>query len=312
MKLLITGGVGFIGSSLALSLCNLNEIVLLDIRESNNGLKYYSGTNNLKYVKGDVNDGELLRNIFEQDQFDGIIHLAAVSRVVVAEKDPELCLKTNIEGTKNLLKILSEQAGKKPWIIFGSSREVYGEPVNFPVKESDPRKHINIYGHTKIVGEDLCKDYGLENKCSCAILRFSNVYGNRYDIMDRVLPKFIRSIAEEKEITIEGGDQIIDFTHIDDTVESIVRTIRYIENSQVVEDFHVLPGIGWSLYQAVEFIENHLGKKAKIVVNSERKYDVQKFIGDPSKIKEKLSMLNLLGLEAGIEMAVKEYCGVYA
>lgn len=309
-NILITGGTGFIGSSLAIELQKLNNLVTLyDINCKNT---FYLEYPLITFVYGDTNETEKLKHLLENSQFDGIIHLAAVSRVAVAQNDPEECVRTNINGTKSLLHALESSKQKKmPWLIFGSSREVYGEPDSLPVTETFEQKYVNIYGRTKIEGEYLFKQFAIKHKISCFILRFSNVYGNQFDLLERVIPKFINAIDKDEYVEIEGGNQIIDFTHIDDTVNTVILAIKYISSSnKMIDDFHILPGIGYSLDDVISLIEKYLGKKAKIHINQKRTYDVEKFIGNPEKIKTIFKTQTFLTLEQGLEIAIPKYLEV--
>ncbi len=305
--------MGFIGSTLALALQKGNyQITLFDLRDNNKGNKFYTQFENIEFIEGDTNDTEHLTMLFNSRNFDGIVHFAAVSRVVVAQNNPKECIRTNVYGSQSLLNALSAaKYDKKPWLIFGSSREVYGEPIVLPVKESFDKKFVNIYGDTKIQGENMFVNYANKHKLSCIILRFSNVYGNQFDLLDRVIPKFIKAIEYNQELTVEGGEQIIDFTHIDDTVDTIIKVIEHIEcNDILIDDFHVLPGIGWSLHEAIECIEKILGKSAKKKTNFKRPYDVEKFIGDPTKIKNIINSKEFFSLEEGLKRAVPKYLEV--
>jgi len=303
--------MGFIGITLAKELKKLNyKIILFDIRDNNKNDKSYLKDIGDNFIQGDTNNTELLTKIFNENIFDGIIHFAAVSRVVVAQNNPDECIRTNVNGTESLLKALEKSNTQKiqPWLIFGSSREVYGEPKELPVKESFEKKYVNIYGNSKIQGENLFTSFAKEHNNNCLVLRFANVYGNQYDLLDRVIPRFIKAIASNQELTIEGGGQIIDFTHIDDTVDTIIKAISYLEyHNNIIDDFHILPGIGWSLYQLIKYIENVLDKKAIIKTNEKRDYDVEKFIGDPTKIKTILKSRNFLSLEEGLKLAIPKY-----
>lgn len=302
--------MGFIGITLAKELDKLNyNTILFDIRDNNKSDKPYLEYKNINFIQGDTNDTELLTKIFNENTIDGIIHLGAISRVVVAQNNPDECIRTNINGTQSLLQALNNTSNRnKPWLIFGSSREVYGEPKKLPVKEFFEKKFVNIYGDSKIQGENLFTSFAKKNGNNCLVLRFSNVYGNQYDLFDRVIPKFIKAIDSKQKLTIEGGGQIIDFTHIDDTVDTIIKAIKYCEkNKNIIDDFHILPGIGWSLYQVIEFIEKFLDKKAVIKVNKKRNYDVEKFIGDPAKMKNILKSRDFLSLEDGLKLAIPKY-----
>ncbi|PIE78372.1 MAG: hypothetical protein CSA15_08155 [Candidatus Delongbacteria bacterium] len=311
MRILISGGIGFIGSSLALALSKLkNHVIIIDRRDNNKGEKIYEKNNYISFYRGDIRDRYFISSILEKESIDGIIHLAAISRVIDAEKNPTDCLSINVEGYKSIIEKASLVSYKKPWIIFGSSREVYGSQTLLPVTENVEKKYVNIYGKSKLQGEKLTKEYFNNNNVSALILRFSNVYGNKFDILDRVIPKFIISTFLEKPLVIEGGGQVIDFTHIDDTVATIIKSIEYISgNDKIFDDFHILPGKGKSLYELIEIIESVLGKKATIKVNNKRNYDVEKFIGDPSKRIKILNKSKFLSLEEGIRKSIPNYLG---
>jgi len=302
--------MGFIGISLAKELAKLDyRIILFDIRDSNKNYKPYLEYKNISFIQGDTNNTKLLMKIFNENIIDGIIHLGAVSRVVVAQNNPDECIRTNINGTQSLLRALENSLNKsKPWLIFGSSREVYGEPKELPVEESFEKKFVNIYGDSKIQGENLFASFAKENGNNCLILRFANVYGNQYDLFDRVIPRFIKAIASNEKLTIEGGGQIIDFTHIDDTVDTIIKAINYLENgNNIMDNFHILPGVGWSLFQLIKYIETYLDKKAVVKINRKRDYDVEKFIGNPKKIRTLLKSRDFLSLEDGLKLSITKY-----
>jgi nucleoside-diphosphate-sugar epimerase len=304
MNILITGGAGFIGRTLQDKLYKLgNRITLLDKRKP-----FLTDPALVTYIQADVCDQEKMLSVFAMYQFDGIIHLAAVSRVVEAQNNPQECKRTNLGGIFSLLNAI-EKTEQKPWLIFGSSREVYGESAILPVKENAQKTAVNIYGETKIKGENLFLEFSKKYNLNCAIIRFSNVYGNRYDIFDRVIPRFIRAIVKKETLIIEGGDQLIDFTHIDDSVDGVLKIIDYLnQQGNIREEFHLCPGVGWTLYQLIDFIEQATGINSKIKTNLKRDYDVVKFIGDTSKINKLLNLNKFILLEEGIYQSIDEYC----
>jgi nucleoside-diphosphate-sugar epimerase len=305
MNILITGGAGFIGRTLHEKLYRQgHKVTLLDKKEP-----FLIDSDLVSYIQSDVCNRERMESLITENQFDGVVHLAAVSRVVDAQNDPEECVRTNIGGIVSLLDGI-QKSRKKPWLIFGSSREVYGEPEQLPVKEDAKRTPFNIYGETKIKGEDLFIDFSKKHDLSCAVVRFSNVYGNDYDIFDRVVPRFIRAIVSGETLTIEGGEQLIDFTHINDSVEGVLKVIDYINQSgnNVREVFHLCPGIGWTLYQLIDLVEKATGKTAKIKINSKRNYDVVRFFGDTEKTHDLLGLKDFIRLEEGVSKSIHQYC----
>ncbi len=299
-RLLITGGAGFIGTNLTVKLVELGfDVTILDkdIPMST----CHSG--NVQLAVGDIRDSNLVDSVMRKGRFDGIIHLAAVSRVIDAENDPELCKTVGIDGTRNLLSA-SEKYGK-PWIILGSSREVYGEPKKLPVKESDGINPINLYGRVKADCEKMVSEYGRVNEVPVMILRFSNVYGSWFDHTSRVTPLFVRNVLADRTVTINGGGQVFDFTHVDDTVNGIVCAIESILSGKVMcDDIHLLTGKPHSLQELVSVIEKVTDKKADVEYNAPRSYDVEKFYGDPSKASDVIGFQSSISLEEGIEKIV--------
>ena len=294
MKVLITGSSGFIGSALKQLLEEKGaEIVSYDIRED---------------PLDDVRDYSALRSKIRG--VDGVVHLAAVSRVKLAHEHPLDCVNTNVGGIINVLESAREVFSKngRPWVIFGSSREVYGEPTNLPVVESSPRKAINVYGVSKLSGEELCKVYSDNYGLKTRVLRFSNVYTGINDHLDRVIPKFILRAYKNDDLVINGlGVEIFDFTYISDTIQGIWGCIQEIEgNPYLFDDFNLSTGIPVSLRELAELIIKKTGSKSKIKYKKARTYDVNKFYANPNKARNKLGFSPNVNLENGLNLAIKE------
>lgn len=307
MKILITGGAGFIGSSIAKDLLkDGDDIIVYDYR---NDIKSLKGIKDqIRIVKCDIRNYNSLKK--ESRSVDGIIHLAAISRVIWCYKKPRECVDINVQGTINVLES-ARKSPSKPWVIFGSSREVYSELKNLPASENSPLKPINIYGITKLIGEQLCQRYHANYGLNIGVLRFSNVYGNRYDILDRVIPKFILNALSDKEIIIQGGNQIFDFTHINDTISGIKKMIQKISFSKNSDShthyiYHILTGCPTTLQYLIRIIENNLGISIPIHFDKARCYDVTKFYGNPKKAREELGFEAKIDIEKGINMTIKE------
>lgn len=306
-RVLITGGEGFIGSNLAMSLLgNGLEPVVYDCQPNARTTRNLSAK--IDIIRGDVRDFENLRKAVQS--VCGIVHLAAVSRVIWGYEDPKRCTDVNVGGTANVLEA-ARLAENKPWVIYGSSREVYGEPTRLPVSESDPVRPINIYGLSKATGETLCQLYNRRFGLNAGILRFSNVYGNALDQLDRVIPKFILNALSGREIVIQGGDQCFDFTHISDVVVGIEAMISRLKeatesNLSTCECYHLVTGQSISLQQLVGLIEYRTGKALEVRYESPRSYDVERFCGDPTKASEGIGFEATIGIEEGIGMTIDE------
>ena len=171
---------------------------------------------------GDIVEFKLFQDILTD--IDGILHLAAVSRVIDAELNKEECTRVNVNGTKRLLEAAS--TAKCRWFIFGSSREVYGEPPSLPVSEEHGVAPINHYGHAKVIGENMVKKHCEINGMVHSNLRFSNVYGHSGDHQTRLVNAFIIQALKSEALEIHGGGQLFDFTHIDDTINTCIEAWR--------------------------------------------------------------------------------------
>jgi nucleoside-diphosphate-sugar epimerase len=290
MKILITGSSGFIGSNLKDFLNNKGiEVVDYDLKHD---------------PAQDVRDFPLLKETAKG--VDGIVHLAAVSRVLWGHEDPLKCVNVNVGGTASALEVCRQ--AKNPWLIFGSSREVFGEPKELPATERTPRKCINVYGATKVAGEDLCRffaeNYGLKTR----VLRFSNVYTGPRDQLDRVTPKFILQAAKNEDLYINGtGQELFDFVYIKDTIQGIWGCIQEIEKSnKLFDDFTLSTGKVTSLEQLAQIIIRATGSNSQIKHAPARDYDVNRFYADPQKAKHFLGYNPKTTLEEGINLAVKK------
>ncbi len=297
LKILITGISGFIGRSLVEEIVNNN--LPWDIYGIDNKEPVFNDSRYRKHVvftKVDIRGESEVKAFFAKNQFNGVIHLAAVSRVVDAENDKNNCIATNLNGTKYVVESVANSP--ESWFVFGSSREVYGEQNLFPVKESAEKRPINIYGECKLKGELLVK--GLIRQY--AILRFSNVYGNNYDIDGRVVPAFVRQAINDEPLCLEGGNQIIDFTYIGDTVASIIRTADLLQNKKIqAEEMHISPGIGNKITDIILYLEKLLNKKLTVTIGEKRVYDVECFIGDSSHRIDVLGDGKFVNLFEGIK-----------
>lgn len=298
LKMLITGISGFIGRSLVEEIVDRNlpwDIYGIDIKEPIfNDLKY------LEYIDFkmvDIRDKNAVESYFRDRAFDGVIHLAAVSRVVDAENDKENCIATNLYGTRHVVESVARQ--QNTWLIFGSSREVYGEQSVMPVSEAAEKKPVNTYGECKLEGERIVKRL----ISRYVILRFSNVYGNSYDIDGRVIPTFVKRALNGEPLFLEGGAQVIDFTYIDDNVDSIIKAVKLLEDRRLTtEELHISPGVENKITDVIAYLEGVLEKRLDVVTRQKRNYDVVRFIGDPQHRIEVLGEFRFKSLSEGIQL----------
>jgi nucleoside-diphosphate-sugar epimerase len=262
LKILITGSGGLVGRALAKTLRREGyEVVDLDLK---NG------------------PGQDIRNpravAAALDQVSGVVHLAAISRVVWAQRDPALCKEVNGTAFEQLLAQCAA-ARRPPWLIFSSSREVYGQQDTLPVSEAAPLRPMNVYARSKYHGEILVS--GARGMLPAAnVVRLSNVYGRIDDHADRVVPAFARAAAFGGSLRIEGGQNCFDFSHIDDVVHGLVELIRLTALGENLDPIHLTTGAGTTLDELANIAVSLARKPVNIVQKAPRDYDVSTFVGD--------------------------------
>ena len=219
MKILVTGGAGFIGSHIAEYLVQRgDDVTVLDnlITGSKENLTKIS--DKINFVNGDIRDHKLLEELVSDTT--GVFHEAALASVQQSFSMKDEYIAVNVAGTENIFKLAKEYGFK---IVYASSSSVYGNPKKIPVKEDDERKPINPYAKTKLDGEDLAKKYS-EIGVKVIGLRYFNVFGKRQSKeYAGVIKLFLQRIQQKKSPKINGdGLQTRDFVHIDDVVKANV------------------------------------------------------------------------------------------
>lgn len=288
----ITGSEGLVGTALrAVLAARGTEVVGLDLWGS-------SGE------AGDVRDVRCVRDSVAGCR--GIVHLAAVSRVVWGERAPQGCRDVNVGGLRNVVEAAVEST-RRPWLLFASSREVYGQPDHLPVTEDAPLCPVNVYGRCKVEGERLV-EAARAGGLRAAVVRLSNVYGSTRDYPDRVLPAFARAALRGNALRVEGEGNAFDFTHLDDTVRGLVALIELVsERETPPPPIHLLTGRPTTLGQLAALAVELAGTEAPIARCPPRPYDVSRFYGDPSRAQKLLGWVPHVGLPEGLERLIRDF-----
>ena len=230
-KVLITGGAGFVPSSLADRLLELGYAVVLIDNLLTGNLANIPKHPHCLFIKGDANDYGTLNTIMTTHKFDFVFHYAAVVGVLRTLDNPVMVLE-DIQGIRNILNI-SKNVGVKR-VFFSSSSEVYGEPVHLPQHEYQTPLNSRLpYAVVKNVGEAYFRSFQQEYGLEYTIFRFFNTYGPKQST-DFVMSKFIKAALEGKDITIYGdGSQTRTFCYIDDNIDT---TLACLEQNLCVND----------------------------------------------------------------------------
>ena len=290
-RILITGSVGLVGRALRSALAVRDcEVVGLDLRAP-------------EPERGDVRDPPRVDSAVRGCA--GIIHLAAVSRVVWAERDPEACRSINVDGLGHVLDA-AERQPRPPWVIFASSREVYGQAAAFPVTETAELSPLNVYGRSKERGESLVGEARARG-LRAAVVRLSNVYGSTWDHVDRVIPAFARAAVRAEPLRVEGANHTFDFTHLDDTVRGLVALIDLLDRGrEAPTPIHLLTGQPTTLGELAELAVALARSRAPITFAPPRTFDVESFHGDPRRAQEVLGWAPRVPLRDGLARLIEE------
>ena len=295
MRILVTGGAGFIGSHLVERFVSLgHDVTVVDnfFRGSEKNLRRIR--NDITLVKGDVQDRELMDRLIKENEV--IYHIAGVSRVLQSVKNPELCFKYNIVGTYNVIKCCVRYGRK---LIFTSSREVYGDADYLPVDENHPLKPKNPYAASKVACESMIMAYGNSFDLEYVILRLANVFGSRD--FERVIPIFLEKCQKNETIVIFGGKQVLDFIYVSDAVDALIRSLN-LHN----EILNIGSGKGITILELAHLIKTLTNSTSKIVFAPKRKEEVNRFVADISKARKLLKWRPKVSLEVGIKKMLSE------
>lgn len=290
IHILITGGAGTIGTALGWALERRGfRVTALDLRASGEG-------------RGDVCDAAAVRRAM--GDCSGVVHLAAVSRVAWGERDPRACQSTNVGGTRTVLSVARE-VEHRPWVLFASSREVYGEPDAIPVTEDMQIRPVNAYGRSKAEAEALVGE-AVGGGLQAAVVRLSNVYGGPHDHADRVVPSFVRAALRGAPLDVAGTHRAFDFTHIDDVVRGLCAVIDLLQVNPSPPPVHLVTGAAVTLGELARAAVEMAGSGSVIQERPAPGFDVSRFVGDPRRARAVLGWEARISLRDGLERLIQK------
>jgi len=309
MKVLLTGGTGYIGSHTAVELLNDNyEVIIIDNlinskKEVTEKIEQISGKK-VVFYEGDVRDKELLTKIFNEHKIDSVIHFAGLKAVGESVEKPLEYYDNNIGSTLALLETMNKFDCKK--IVFSSSATVYGDPAKLPIKEDFPLSTTNPYGTTKLMIEMILKDlYKSDNDWRITLLRYFNPVGAHESnligedpngIPNNLMPYILKvAIKEYKELTIFGdnydtkdGTGVRDYIHVVDLANGHVCALNYLNHNPGIEIINLGTGIGYSVLERVETFKKVNNVEVPYIIGERRAGDIASCYADPEKAKKLL------------------------
>lgn len=298
MKVLITGGAGYIGSH-----CNRYfaekgvETVVLDDLSSGHREAVTDG----RFVEGDFGDRGLLDKVLGAEKFDGIIHFAAFIDVAESVAEPAKYYENNVVKMKTLLDAAVAHGVKH--FVFSSTAAVFGEPEYVPIDEAHPKKPINAYGATKLIGEQMLADYGRAYGLRSCSFRYFNAAGDSSDGCigeahnpeHHLIPLVLRASLANKAMKVFGTDYdtrdgscIRDYVHVEDLAEAHYLGLKYIMENDGNHAFNLGSSEGFSVLEILHEAERVTGEPVPHDIADRRPGDPAVLIASNKKAKDVL------------------------
>lgn len=301
MKVLVTGGAGYIGCHLVKELLqNNHEVVVYD--NLSRGFQE-ALPKEVIFIKGDLNDAELLEQVFKIHNFGSVIDFAGHLEVEISMRDPAKFYKNNVLSLLNLLNIMHQYGVKT--IIYSSSASVYGEPKLNPIPETHSNDTNNVYGETKVIAERMLKFFDNIHGIKSISLRYFNASGAHHDggigefhdPETHLIPLVLQvALGERQHITIYGSDYptkdgscIRDYIHVTDLVQAHILAMERLLEERKSNTYNVGTGNGYSVKEIIDVAREVTGHEIPVIIGSRRLGDPAELVADPSKLKKELS-----------------------
>ncbi len=309
MKVLVTGGAGYIGSHTCLLLLEAgHEVVVLDnlSNSSVESLKRVSTITgkNIEFYKADLLNIDECERVFDAHKFDAVIHFAGLKAVGESVEKPYYYYNNNITGTLNLVELMRKNNVKK--IVFSSSATVYGNPHTVPITEDFPLSATNPYGQTKLMLEQILTDIAKADKeLKVCLLRYFNPVGAHESgligedpngIPNNLMP-FISQVAIGKRecLSVFGNDYdtrdgtgVRDYIHVLDLADGHLKALDYLNDHDGVSVFNLGTGTGYSVLDMVKAFEEACGRKINYKITERRPGDIAECYANPEKAEREL------------------------
>ncbi len=310
MKILVTGGSGYIGSHTVLELLEAGyDTVVLDnlcnsSEKSLNRVEQITGKK-VTFYKADIRDHEAMDKIFADEKPEAVIHFAGLKAVGESVQKPLMYYDNNIAGTVTLLNVMKEHGCKK--IVFSSSATVYGKPASVPIREDFPLSVTNPYGRTKLMIEKILGDvYTADNSWDIILLRYFNPIGAHESgligedpdgIPNNLLPYVAKvAVGRLEKVNVFGDDYdtpdgtgVRDYIHVVDLAKGHVKAIEKIAQNPGLKVYNLGTGNGYSVLDIIHAFSKACGHEIPYVIAPRRAGDIDMCYADPQKAYEELN-----------------------
>lgn len=307
--LLVTGGAGYIGSHTAVELLNEGHRVIVLDNLSNSSEASLAAVQRLtnreiEFIEGDIRDDQLLNHLFASNSIDAVVHFAGLKAVGESVAQPLRYYQNNVQGTLSLLQAMDQ--GGCHSIVFSSSATVYGDPASVPIDEGFPTSTTNPYGQSKLIVEDILRDFHSANPdWGVSILRYFNPVGAHISgqigedpngIPNNLMP-YIAQVAVGKlpHLRVFGNDYdtpdgtgVRDYIHVVDLARGHLKALQHIANGKRLSVHNLGTGTGYSVLDTLKAFEAACGKTLPYEFADRRPGDVAACYADPELAQTEL------------------------
>jgi len=314
MRVLVTGGAGYIGSIVTAALLgDGHEVTVLDSLVR--GLATAAAPAPL--VVGDIRDRALVARILREERIEAVMHLAALKSVAESMRDPAAYHEANVVGTRRLLEAMDE-AGCRV-LVFSSTCAVHGDTATVPVDEATPIAPINPYGESKAQAERLVAESGLATRTRWVTLRYFNVagaaqdgrHGERWDDAECLVPRVLRVAAGlDPSVPIFGtdfptpdGTGVRDYVHVEDIASAHLHALQYVADGGDPITLGLGTGRGHSVREVIEAVRAVTGRDVPVKLEPRREGDPAAVWADPTRAAAVLGWTATRDLEAIVATA---------
>lgn len=302
MRVLVTGGTGFIGSHLAKNLISRKEVTGVRVLDADLPLEFLG---NVEYLRGDIRCESVCREAVQET--DSVVHLAAKASVPDSIDNPKLTNDVNVTGTLNMLRATAEAGATS--FTFASSSAVYGDRDGEICHESAALSALSPYAASKIAGEAYVQSFYRTCDLNITIFRFFNVYGPGQDpshVYAAAIPRFISSVLRSESLKIFGdGKQTRDFVYIDDVVDALTRSI--FAPSKTPYPINLATGVSVEINDIIDLISSFDSNEIELYYRGKRSGDIEHSRADIRSLLNLYPDLKLTGLVQGIESTYQSH-----
>jgi UDP-glucose 4-epimerase len=313
MKILVTGGAGYIGSHMVRLLVERgDEVTVLDDLSTGHA----DAVRGAQLVKGDIGDSATTTKLLREREIEAVVHFAGVSQVGESVANPAKYQARNVGGSAALLRAMREASVGK--IVFSSTAAVYGEPQRLPIDEEHPTRPVNPYGATKLEVERMLAEGSARQGLSAAVLRYFNAagaepaagLGERHDPETHLIPLVLRAAAQGRAVSVFGKDYatrdgscVRDYIHVSDLCGAHLLALERLAAPGAYECFNLGTGEGATVLEVIEAARRVTRRDIRVVFENRRPGDPPALVADAAKARR---LLGWQPAQSGIEAIVRD------